>query len=59
MRMPPLAPDTFTAVLKYSLEMARRAISLFEYIRNESSLPQKVRELAMLTTARATDCPYI
>lgn len=47
------------AVLKYSPEMARRAIPLFEYVRNESSLPQNVRELAMLTTARATDCPYI
>jgi AhpD family alkylhydroperoxidase len=29
------------------------------FVRNESSLPQKVRELAMLTTARAKDCPYI
>ena len=47
------------SVLKYSPEMARRAIPLFQYVRNESSLPQKVRELAMLTTARATDCPYI
>ncbi len=47
------------SVLKYSLEMARRAIPLFNYVRNESILPQKVRELAMLTTARATDCPYI
>jgi 4-carboxymuconolactone decarboxylase len=47
------------AVLKYSPEMSRRAILLFNYVRNESSLPQKVRELAMLTTARAKDCPYI
>jgi 4-carboxymuconolactone decarboxylase len=47
------------SVLKYSPEMSRRAIPLFNYVRNESSLPQKVRELAMLTTARATDCPYI
>jgi 4-carboxymuconolactone decarboxylase len=47
------------SVLKYSPEMARRAIPLFNYVRNESSLPQKVRELAMLTTARAEDCPYI
>ena len=47
------------SVLKYSPEMARRAIPLFEYVRNESILPQKVREFAMLTTARATDCPYI
>jgi len=42
-----------------SPEMARRAMPLFQYVRNESSLPQKVRELAMLTTARTTDCPYI
>jgi 4-carboxymuconolactone decarboxylase len=47
------------SVLKYSPEMSRRAIPLFNYVRNESSLPQKVRELAMLTTARAKDCPYI
>jgi len=47
------------SVLKYSPEMSRRAIRLFNYVRNESILPQKVRELAMLTTARATDCPYI
>lgn len=47
------------SVLKYSPEMARRAIPLFQYVRNESILPQTVRELAMLTTARATDCPYI
>jgi 4-carboxymuconolactone decarboxylase len=47
------------SVLKYSPEMARRAMPLFQYVRNESILPQKVRELAMLTTARATDCPYI
>ena len=47
------------SVLKYSPEMARRAIPLFNYVRNESILPQKIRELAMLTTARATNCPYI
>jgi 4-carboxymuconolactone decarboxylase len=47
------------SVLKYSPEMSRRAIPLFNYVRNESTLPLKVRELAMLTTARATDCPYI
>ena len=47
------------SVLKYSPEMSRRAIPLFNYVRNESSLPHKVRELAMLTTARAKDCPYI
>jgi 4-carboxymuconolactone decarboxylase len=47
------------SVLKYSPEMARRAMPLFQYVRNESILPQAIRELAMLTTARATDCPYI
>jgi 4-carboxymuconolactone decarboxylase len=47
------------SVLKYSPEMSRRAIPLFNYVRNDSILPQRVRELAMLTTARAKDCPYI
>lgn len=47
------------SVLKHSPEMSRRAIPLFEYVRNESTLPQAVRELAMLTTARCKDCPYI
>ena len=47
------------SVLKHSPELARRAIPLFEYVRNESTVPQPIRELAMLTTARAKDCPYI
>ncbi|MDA0735263.1 MAG: carboxymuconolactone decarboxylase family protein [Chloroflexi bacterium] len=47
------------SVLKHSPEMARRALPLFNYLRNESSVPKKLRELAMITTARATDCPYI
>ena len=47
------------SILKNSPELARRAIPLFNYLRNESSLPQHVRELAMLTTARAMDCQYI
>jgi 4-carboxymuconolactone decarboxylase len=47
------------SVLKYSPEMARRAIPLYQYVRNESILPKKVRELAMLTAARAADCPYM
>ena len=47
------------SVLKNSPELARRAIPLFNYLRNESSLPQHVRELAMLTAARAMDCQYI
>lgn len=47
------------SVLKHSPEMAKRAIPLFEYVRNESTVPRQIRELAMLTTARAKDCPYI
>ena len=47
------------SVLKHSPEMSRRAIPLFGYVRNESSVPQKLRELAMLVTARCMDCPYI
>jgi 4-carboxymuconolactone decarboxylase len=47
------------SMLKYSPEMARRAIPLYQYVRNGSILPQKVRELAMLTAARAADCPYM
>ncbi len=47
------------SVLKHSPEMARRSRPLFNYVRNESSVPKKLRELAMLLTARANDCPYI
>tara|TARA_B100000029_G_scaffold25505_5_gene25133 strand:- start:124 stop:678 length:555 start_codon:yes stop_codon:yes gene_type:complete len=47
------------SVLKHSPEMAKRAIPLFEYVRNESSVPFKLRELAMLVTGRTMDCPYI
>ncbi len=47
------------SVLKNSPELARRSRPLFNYVRNESTVPQKLRELAMLLTARAMDCPYI
>ncbi len=47
------------SILKNSPEMARRASPLFNSVRNESSLPMKARQLAMLTTARAMDCPSI
>jgi 4-carboxymuconolactone decarboxylase len=47
------------SVLKNSPELARRAAPLFSYVRNESTVPKKLRELAMLITARAMDCPYI
>ncbi len=47
------------SILKNSPELARRSRPLFNYVRNESTVPQKFRELAMLLTARAMDCPYI
>ena len=47
------------SVLKNSPEVARLAVPRWIYVRGESTLPQRVRELAMLTTARAMDCQYI
>ena len=47
------------SVLKHSPEMSRRAVPLFSYVRNESTLPARIRELAMIVVARATDCQYI
>jgi 4-carboxymuconolactone decarboxylase len=47
------------SMLRHSPELARRAIPLYQYVRNESTLPKNVRELAMLTAARAADCPYM
>ena len=37
----------------------QRATALNRYLRNESSLPKKLQELAMLVTARELDCQYI
>ncbi len=42
-----------------SPEMRRRANALVNYLRDESSLPKKIQELAMIVTARANDCPFI
>ncbi len=42
-----------------SPEMAKRANHLSTYLRRESTLPQKVQELAMLVTARELGCQYI
>ena len=47
------------SILKHSPEMARRAIPFWNYVRNESTVPHEIRELAMLVTARAKDCIYI
>ncbi len=48
-----------TSVLANSPEMAWRANNLAEYLRKESALPQKIRELAMLIAARTMDCQFI
>ncbi len=42
-----------------SPEVAKRANHLSAYLRQESGLPAKIQELAMLTTARELDCQYI
>lgn len=47
------------SVMINSPEMAHRAGHLSQYLRNESTLPKKVQELAMLTAARGNDCQYI
>ncbi len=40
-------------------EMARRAAHLSEYLIELSTLSTKTRELAIITTAREMDCPFI
>ena len=40
-------------------EASLRATALNQYLRNESSLPLKILELAMLVTAREMDCQHI
>jgi 4-carboxymuconolactone decarboxylase len=47
------------SVMINSPEMRRRANHLVNYLRNESTLPKKIQELAMLVTARALDCQFI
>src|SRR4029453_2451995 len=47
------------SVMINSPEMRRRANHLVNYLRDESTLPKKIQELAMLVTARAMDCQFI
>src|SRR5918996_2644308 len=42
-----------------SPEMARRRNHLTSYLRYETTFPKRIQELAIITTARAMDCPYI
>jgi 4-carboxymuconolactone decarboxylase len=39
--------------------MARRRNHLTHYLRYETTFPKSIQELAIITTARAMDCPYI
>ncbi len=40
-------------------EVAKRALGLAEFLRTETSLTPRIRELAMLVAARENDCQYI
>jgi 4-carboxymuconolactone decarboxylase len=42
-----------------SPEMARRRNHLTSYLRYETTFPKSIQELAIITTARAMDCPYV
>ena len=48
-----------TSVMINVPEVAIRGAHLSEYLRRESTLPSKLKELAMLTTARELDCHFI
>ena len=47
------------SVMFNSPEMRRRANHLADYLRDGSSTPKKLRELAMLIAARSMDCGFI
>ena len=42
-----------------SPEMSRRRSHVTSYLRYETTFPKRIQELAIITTARAMDCPYI
>ena len=54
--VPPYGPGS---VMIHVPEASRRATALNQYLRNDSSLPLKILELAMLVTAREMDCQHI
>ncbi len=47
------------SVMIHVPEASRWATGLNDYLRNRSSLPKKIQELAMLVTAREMDCQHI
>ncbi len=53
-------PDTGPgSVMLNAPEVARRALGLALYLRTETSLPPRIRELGMLVAARENDCQFI
>ena len=46
-------------MMLYVPEVAKRAVHFGQYFRQESTLSPKIRELAILTTARALDCLFM
>ena len=54
--VPPYGPGS---IMIHVPEASRRATALNQYLRNDSSLPLKILELAMLVTAREMDCQHI
>ena len=54
--VPRYGPDS---VMIHVPQAARWATGLNNYLRDESSLPKKIQELAMLVTARELDCQHI
>lgn len=52
----PIGPSSITI---HSPEMARRRLALSSYMRWELQIDNRITELAILTTARALDCPYV
>ena len=42
-----------------SPEMSRRRGHLTSYLRYETKFPKRIQELAIITSARANDCPYV
>ena len=54
--VPTLGPGS---IMLHVPEVAKRGLELARYLREDSSLSPRIRELAMLTTAREMDCQFI
>ena len=47
------------SVLAHVPELSKRNTALNNYLRDDSSLPKKAQEFAMIVTAREMDCQHI